>query len=191
MTAAPEPFSFHRGSLALDFIGTVGYRASAQPVERLPDAAAAARWFGSAGLVPDDRTLSISRTGLERAVALREALARAGNAIVDGAEPHRADLAIVNAAAADLALGFPSLDAAGVQRWETKHPLRFALARIAADAIAIFSAERARLTRCALDDCGALLLSRARNEPRRWCSMETCGNRAKVAAFRERRRKAK
>jgi predicted RNA-binding Zn ribbon-like protein len=186
---ASEPFSFHRGSPALDFIGTVGFRASAEPVERLPDAAAAARWFVAAGLAPEGSEMRVSRAGLSRTIALREALARAGNAIVDGAEPAAADVASVNAAAADLALGVPYLDAGGAQRWKTKHPLRFALARLAADAIAIFSAERARLTRCALDDCGALLLSRARNEPRRWCSMETCGNRAKVAAFRARKKR--
>jgi len=33
-----------------------------------------------------------------------------------------------------------------------------------------------------------LLLSRSRSDRRRWCSMELCGNRAKVAAFRERQR---
>jgi predicted RNA-binding Zn ribbon-like protein len=71
-------------------------------------------------------------------------------------------------------------------RWATKAPVAVALGRIAADAILQLSREPERLGRCAREDCGALILSRSRSEPRRWCSMELCGNRAKVAAYRAR-----
>ncbi len=183
---SPGEFSFHRGSLALDFVGTVGARASNAPVERLPDTRSLARWLRAAGLVTHAVRIAPNRSDLEGARALREALARSAQALIDGAELGAADIAVVNAAAADLACGAPLLDRDGRERWTTAAPLRFALARIAADGIAIFSNRRERLTRCELDGCGAFLLSRARGEARRWCSMETCGNRAKVAKFRAR-----
>jgi predicted RNA-binding Zn ribbon-like protein len=178
-------FSFHRGSLALDLVGTVGRRASDDPEERLPDAAALGTWLAEAGLAaetaPGDEDLAAAR-------ALREALHRAAAAVVDGAPVRRADLAAVNRAAAALRDGAPQLTASLASRWETDRPVAFALARVAADGIDVLAHHRERLARCELPGCGALLLSRSRGERRRWCSMETCGNRAKVAAFRARHR---
>jgi predicted RNA-binding Zn ribbon-like protein len=52
----------------------------------------------------------------------------------------------------------------------------------------VTSAEVSNVGACPGDDCGWLFLDlRGR---RRWCSMESCGNRAKVAAFARRRRDA-
>jgi len=68
----------------------------------------------------------------------------------------------------------------------TEAPVAVALGRLAADAIDLLAREPERLGRCAREDCGALILSRSRSERRRWCSMELCGNRAKVAAYRAR-----
>ncbi len=178
-------FSFHRGSLALDLVGTVGRRASGAPEERLPDAAALGAWLAEAGLLegaaPTERDLAEARV-------LREALHSAGTAVLDGAPVRRADLAVVNRAAAALRAGAPQLTPSLAQRWEAERPVAFALARVAADGIDLLAHHADRLARCELPGCGALLLSRSRGEARRWCSMETCGNRAKVAAFRARRR---
>jgi predicted RNA-binding Zn ribbon-like protein len=178
-------FSFHRGSLALDLVGTVGGRASEVPEERLPDPPALATWLAEAGLV--DGTAP-GGGDLAEACVLREALHRAMAAVLDGAPVRRADLAAVNRAARALRDGAPQLTASLAQRWETDHPVAFALARVAADGIDLLAHRADRLARCELPGCGALLLSRSRGERRRWCSMETCGNRAKVAAFRARQR---
>lgn len=43
-----------------------------------------------------------------------------------------------------------------------------------------------RIKRCARPGCGLYFYEIARNRHRRWCSMKTCGNRAKLAAFRRR-----
>lgn len=45
-----------------------------------------------------------------------------------------------------------------------------------------------RIKRCANPTCGLFFHEIARNRQRRWCSMKTCGNRAKLAAFRRRQR---
>lgn len=57
--------------------------------------------------------------------------------------------------------------------------------------VAIVSATMAdgrweRLKACRADDCRWVYLDTARNHSRAWCSMRSCGNRAKVSAYRER-----
>lgn len=44
------------------------------------------------------------------------------------------------------------------------------------------------LKECAGQDCTAVFFDRSKNHSGRWCSMSSCGNRAKVRAWRERQR---
>ena len=46
------------------------------------------------------------------------------------------------------------------------------------------------IRRCESDTCVLWFYDRTKSHHRRWCSMTTCGNRAKVAAFRKRRSEA-
>ena len=41
---------------------------------------------------------------------------------------------------------------------------------------------------CADEDCRSVFYDRSRNHSGRWCSMQACGNRNKVRAWRERQR---
>ena len=59
-----------------------------------------------------------------------------------------------------------------------------ALSSIARDAVAILTADDGRIRRCA--GCARVFHDDSRTGNRKWCSMLTCGNRAKVAAFRRR-----
>lgn len=43
-----------------------------------------------------------------------------------------------------------------------------------------------RMKACKADDCRWAFLDTSKNKSRAWCSMESCGNRAKVNAYRER-----
>ena len=43
-----------------------------------------------------------------------------------------------------------------------------------------------RLRACSSGSCRSIFFDRSKNRSGRWCSMQTCGNRAKVRAFRER-----
>jgi len=43
-----------------------------------------------------------------------------------------------------------------------------------------------RMKACRADDCRWAFLDTAKNRSRAWCSMRSCGNRAKVQAYRER-----
>lgn len=45
-----------------------------------------------------------------------------------------------------------------------------------------------QLKACAGPDCSSVFYDRSKNHSGRWCSMSTCGNRAKVRAWRDRHR---
>jgi predicted RNA-binding Zn ribbon-like protein len=47
-----------------------------------------------------------------------------------------------------------------------------------------------RFKACRGDDCRWVFIDGSRNTSRRWCDMANCGNRAKMATFRERHRSA-
>lgn len=63
---------------------------------------------------------------------------------------------------------------------------------LAASAISILAdpRERGRLKMCPGDNCGWLFIDETKNSRRTWCSMESCGNRAKAARHYQRNRKA-
>lgn len=58
------------------------------------------------------------------------------------------------------------------------------LGLIAEDIIQLISSEQSnRIKECAHERCGIVFLDKSRGNNRNWCSMKTCGNRAKVARF--------
>ena len=74
-----------------------------------------------------------------------------------------------------------------VYRWESPAELLQPIAAAAADLICN---QDFRLIRsCAGSACTLLFLDRTKAHARRWCSMAVCGNRAKAAAHRDRRRR--
>jgi predicted RNA-binding Zn ribbon-like protein len=185
--SATEPqFPFHHGRVALSFVGTVGDRGS-QTTERVGTPRALAAWLLAAGLVAAHVTPSPAQ--LRRALALREAIARSVRALVTGAAPSEVDVEHINSVARRwgprLSLDPRTLTVVNA----TRRPVETALGRIAVDAIEVLGdpGERSRLRACGLDSCGAIFLTPAGRRERRWCSMERCGNRAKVASFRTRR----
>jgi predicted RNA-binding Zn ribbon-like protein len=189
MSTAPatEPqFPFHHGRVALSFVGTVGDRGSLA-TERLGTPRALAAWLLAAGLVVEPVTPSPAQ--LRRALALREAIARAVRAVVTGASPTELDVELINGIARRWAPRL-SLDPRTLTIAHASHaPVETALGRVAVDAIEVLGdpGERSRLRACGLDSCGAIFLTPAGRRERRWCSMERCGNRAKVTSFRTRR----
>lgn len=50
--------------------------------------------------------------------------------------------------------------------------------------------ELSRLRECAAEDCDAVVVDLSRNRSRRYCDVGNCGNRANVAAYRQRMRRA-
>ncbi|MGW7819873.1 CGNR zinc finger domain-containing protein [Streptomyces puniciscabiei] len=179
-------FPFLGGRPCLDFVATLGKR-HATPVERIPDPAALARWITEAGLAAEDGPVAVAVRDLAEARALREAVYRVLRAAMAGREPDEADVALVNGVAArpDLA---PQL---GTRRWTARHPARAALATVARDAVLLAGGPLLeRVKECGNPDCSLLFLDDSQARRRRWCSMERCGNLAKVAGYRSRNRVA-
>ncbi|MFB7758062.1 CGNR zinc finger domain-containing protein, partial [Streptomyces sp. NPDC056121] len=80
----------------------------------------------------------------------------------------------------------------GQRRWQlgSASCVEDALSVIAADAISIIAGERdGRLALCASPTCQAAFFDTSQSRTRRWCDMNTCGNRQKKARFHASQRK--
>jgi predicted RNA-binding Zn ribbon-like protein len=74
-------------------------------------------------------------------------------------------------------------------RWQLDSPdkLTDALAVIARDAIITLTSHGAgQVKTCDYPDCAGLFLDASRGANRRWCSMNTCGNKAKKTRMAQR-----
>ena len=183
MALAPADFRFYLGSPSLNFAATLR-RMPGDEIERIPSAELFGRWLVAADLAPGP--LPVTGAQYRQALALREAIYRIGRAIAERGTPAQADVAHLNAAAAR-AGSIVQLDPSTLDLiCCSQSPVDAALAEIAADAIRVFGTaeQRKRLSKC--EGCDQIMLSQSRGPARRWCSMQVCGNRAKVAAFRER-----
>ncbi|MGW1215129.1 CGNR zinc finger domain-containing protein [Streptomyces sp. NPDC002499] len=179
-------FPFIGGRPCLDFVATLGKR-HATPLERIPDTAALSRWFTEAELAAGDEAVRVTARDLADARVLREAIHRVLRAAMDGGRPDATDVQRVNDVAArpDLA---PQL---GPVHWTARHPARAALATVARDAVLLVGGPLLeRVKKCENPDCSLLFLDDSQARRRRWCSMERCGNLAKVAGYRSRSRAA-
>jgi predicted RNA-binding Zn ribbon-like protein len=189
----PETIHLWGGALCLDFANSVDWREDETPLTPATDAlaepATLARWGRRVGLFR--RGAEPAAGELAAARELRAALHAVFAAIARGEDPPAPALARL---AADLA------EAAGAGRlerrdgawrltWPAGDPRHVRLA-VAADAAALLAdPERlARVRRCPGHDCGWLFLDASGR--RRWCSMQTCGSRAKMRRLYERRRAA-
>lgn len=164
--------------LAFRFTATVSDRAGPAPRERLTDTARLKMWLGATGLpVPD-----VSPTDLRDAVELREAIHRIGSATASGERPESRDVRTLNAiAAAGHATAALEHERAGWRLTETT-PVADALGVLATEAIRILGGpDRGRIKNCEGPGCAGLFLDTSRGANRRWCSMNTCGNKVKKA----------
>lgn len=176
-------FAFVAGNLALDFVATVAER-DTTAVERVPTAADLAQWFVDAGVV--DAPPAVDAAGYVDAVALREALWRALRATTEGRPLDPGDRRLLNERAAG-GPPAPEIDPEGSVR--VRGGLDACLAAVArAAAEALRPDQRARIKWCEGERCTRAFVDSSRAGNRRWCGMAGCGDRAKAAAYRARRR---
>lgn len=174
-------FPFLSGRHALDFVGTLGKRGTAD-IERMPTSAALARWSVESGLgscVADDADLTA-------ACRLREAIYPLVLATIRRSAPRPSDVAVVNEFAA-LEPPAPALSirAGELQRRDSAAPASAVLAAVARDAIDLLTGPDAALIRdCEDPTCTLLFVDTSRSHRRRWCSMSRCGARAKMRTLR-------
>jgi predicted RNA-binding Zn ribbon-like protein len=184
-------FRFIGGRICLDFVATLGKR-HAGPVERLRDPASLAQWFGEAGLrSPAAEVPRVGDEGLAQARVLREAVYRLVRAAMEGRMYDRGDTAAVNRAAArpDLVPQLGVGERGPGVRWGQGRDTGAALATVARDAVLLLGGPLVeRVKECGNPACSLLFLDDSQARRRRWCSMDRCGNLAKVAGYRARAR---
>ncbi|MFE2432803.1 CGNR zinc finger domain-containing protein [Streptomyces sp. NPDC059373] len=176
------------GRLCLDFIRTLRYRGTASPTEELGDAHALADWVRQCGPCGADSAVPLpAEVDVEETHVLREAIHDLISAVREGGEAGscgRGAREEINRAAAG-EVPVPRLEASGSIQWRADDPVRATLALVARDALDLVTSPAVtRLRNCAGPDCGAIFLDNSRPGTRRWCSMDTCGNRAKKETLR-------
>ncbi|MFI9817005.1 CGNR zinc finger domain-containing protein [Saccharothrix variisporea] len=121
--------------------------------------------------------------------ALREAAYRLLADVTEGRAPAGADVELVNQCAAHTppAVSLAVEEDGGVRRAQAHPTPAQALGLVARDLVDLVGGPlRGRLHQCEAEVCGTFFVDTSRAGRRRWCSSATCGNRARVAAHRDR-----
>jgi predicted RNA-binding Zn ribbon-like protein len=164
--------------------GLVNTRDVEQGTDTIATAAGLAAWLAAHGLAT--RGVSVTEADVVRAVGVREALralALANNGAMLPAEA--AEALDAQARRAHVGVSFRGDGSAPLA--PAADGVDGALGRVlAVVAEAIHDGSFRRLKACRADDCHWAYYDGSRNGTRRWCSMDVCGNRTKVRAFRAR-----
>jgi predicted RNA-binding Zn ribbon-like protein len=202
--AQAHRFHLVGGHVALDFVNTIDWRTDPdRRADQLGDVGDLVAWARQARLVSAAEAGLLARAGqrdgrvaaraLARARGLREVLARVFTAASQYVAPADRDLRRLNAFLA-AALRSRRIEVRGVDWvWGTAVGPDAAVARllwpiVLAAAELLTSADVTHVRECAAAGCGWLFLDTSRSRRRRWCTMESCGNRAKARRFYERER---
>jgi predicted RNA-binding Zn ribbon-like protein len=189
MPAEPEG----DGELFLDFANTVELT-DGIPDDAIGDAASLRRWLLARSLIGGRTSIAEVERALPAFHELRDAVRATVTRIAHRRGPGGAQLRRLNAALREgvhhheLRLDPPGhrfvVRPVGDPLAQARSTIAGSLAHYLAD----HDATRLRL--CANDGCRWLFVDRSPAGRRRWCDMRTCGNRAKVARHRARRRAA-
>jgi predicted RNA-binding Zn ribbon-like protein len=179
--------------LCLDLANTLDPRHGAEATDFLASYADLATWAGHAGAVAPEEAERLLReakrrpaeaeAALQRARGLREAVYGSFAAIAAARPAPARDLRMLERAYQE-AMSHARLTRAGHGYewcWDDPLELQRPLWPVATSAAELLTAgEHERIHECpGADECGWLFYDTSRNRSRRWCSMESCGNRAK------------
>jgi len=129
---------------------------------------------------------------LGEARRLRDAVTHATQALHAGAPiPEEALFGVDRVAATSRVVRRVEAGAHGprLREEESARAILAVLAPVALGAVELLTkTDEARLRRCASEECAVWFVDTSKGGRRRWCSMERCGNRAKAARHRRRRK---
>jgi predicted RNA-binding Zn ribbon-like protein len=193
-----DGFLFVGNQLFLDFLNTRPVQ-NHEPMELLPDFSALLRWFQAADLLsPRDAARLQQQWGrsgrgqrtVEALRVLREKLRKEVLAWEGGRAIHHSTVNELNAIMADHPMR-TRLKASGsrssTELWFATDNPEDLFAPLAHSAAALFAnVDRSRVRKCGR--CVLHFHDISKKGTRRWCSMQLCGNRLKVAAYALRQR---
>jgi len=204
----PEPeseagvFELSGGELCLDFANSWGNRGD-RSTDRLSSYGRLLRFALEAGQLSEreferlaadaEREPAAAAAAWGRAVQLREALFELFDARARAVELPQSALEILNAWLAE-ALPWRRLsEGDGQLEWTWRRPgdrdwLAPLYPCVDSAARLVTSEDLGRVRVCDAEDCSWLFLDRSRSRSRRWCSMDSCGNRAKARRHYRRHR---
>ncbi|MFE5477519.1 CGNR zinc finger domain-containing protein [Nocardia sp. NPDC056541] len=170
--------------LATSFTATLTER-SGDAVERIPTPQRLVDWLTVSGLAVS----SCTTAQLALARELREAIHLAATATAMHDTPPASAVRVINDRSIQ-GRASAVLTPEGDRHWRLNSDSRVddALGVIAADAISILAGERdGKLALCASPTCRAAFFDTSQSRTRKWCDMNTCGNRQKKARFNDRK----
>jgi predicted RNA-binding Zn ribbon-like protein len=192
-----DGFVFVGNELILDFVNTRPVQ-DGQTTELLPDFASLVRWFRAAGILNEHQADELAKkwaesTAGKRAVEQmrqwRERLRKQLIAWEEGGSVHPAMVEEVNHLMGEHPMRFrlSSKTKPTTELWFEPHqpedlfaPLAHSVATLVAEV------DRNRVRKCG--QCVLHFHDTSKKGTRRWCSMQLCGNRLKVAAYARRKR---
>ena len=195
-----DGFLFIGNQLALDFLNTSPVQ-NGKTVELLPEFDALVRWFQAADLISSRMAIALrqqwgestrARHVVEALRGLRERLRKEVLAIERGGTVHGTVIAEINRLMAEHPM-LTRLTASGsvstTELWFDPRVPEDLFAPLAHSAAMLLSeVDRNRVRKCR--QCVLHFHDVSKKGTRRWCSMQLCGNRLKVAAYAARRRKS-
>jgi predicted RNA-binding Zn ribbon-like protein len=193
-----DGFLFVANKTILDFLNTKPVLADG-PTELLPDVRALERWLITSGTVTSAKAKATVRSWrnsteaaafLEKFIAFREKLREAVLRIESGSTPSDTFITEVNS----LLLRYPlaallhKRDGKVVREttFELREPTDVWAPIVDAAANLLAETESSRIRKC--ESCVVHFFDTSKKGSRRWCSMNICGNKLKVAAYQRRRR---
>ena len=193
-----DGFLFVANRPILDFLNTKPVLADG-PTELLPDFRALERWLIASSMVTSPKAKAVVRSlrqspeaaaFLKQLIAFRERLRAAVIQIERGSFPADAFLVEVNS----LLLQYPrhtslhKRDRKLVREthFEPRKPADLWAPIIDATADLLAETESSRIRKC--ESCVVHFFDTSKKGSRRWCSMNICGNKLKVAAYQQRKR---
>lgn len=193
-----DGFLFLGNQGALDFLNTRPVQ-NGEPVELLPDFSALLCWFQAAGLLTSRAATELQRRWGESSRArktvqeMRELRERLRNEVLtweQGGSIHSSTVNELNQLMADHPMR-TRLKASGKERstelyFEPQQPEDLFVPLAHSAAILFAHVDRNRVRKC--DQCVLHFHDISKKGTRRWCSMQLCGNRLKVAAYAARKK---
>jgi predicted RNA-binding Zn ribbon-like protein len=192
-----DGFLFLGNHLALDFLNTSPVQ-NGEAVEWLPDFDALLRWYQAADLLSSRQAASLrkewgtsagARHAVESMREFRERVRKEVLARERGSAAHRAILDELNHLMEEHPMLTRLKASEGVSRmelWFDPRRPEDLFAPVAHSAALLFAeADWSRVRKCG--QCVLHFYDTSKKGTRRWCSMQLCGNRIKVAAYAARR----
>ncbi len=199
-----DSFESEAGDVSLDFANTNDWHASDHPKENLHTYEDLITWGKSAGLISQELAIQLARLAKDHpedarhaysdAIQLRESIYSIFSKRYAGKPISEQDLDVINSVIND-AKGHQKLvpaDGKFTWEWKDNHDSRNIIVwKVALSAVDLLTSDRVSRVRECEDDrgCGYLFIDMTRNHSRRWCSMDSCGNRAKARRHYSRSKK--